>query len=39
MRILLITAEAWNDAVYGNNVLTNWFAGLMQNLRIICHKV
>lgn len=25
MRILLITAEAWNDAVYGNNVLTNWF--------------
>jgi len=27
MRILLITAEAWNDAVYGNNVLTNWFTG------------
>lgn len=27
MKILLITAEAWNDAVYGNNVLTNWFDG------------
>lgn len=25
MRILLITDEEWNDAVYGNNVLTNWF--------------
>lgn len=28
MRILLITDEEWNDAVYGNNVLTNWFTGL-----------
>ena len=27
MRILLITDEEWNDAVYGNNVLTNWFKG------------
>lgn len=27
MRILLITSEEWNDAVYGNNVLTNWFEG------------
>lgn len=25
MRILLITAEEWNDYVYGNGVLTNWF--------------
>lgn len=27
MRILLITDEEWNDAVYGNNVLTNCFEG------------
>lgn len=27
MRILLITAEEWNDYVYGNGVLTNWFTG------------
>ena len=27
MKILLITDEEWNDAVYGNNVLTNWFGG------------
>lgn len=27
MKILLITSEEWNDAVYGNNVLTNWFDG------------
>ena len=27
MKILLITSEEWNDAVYGNNVLTNWFEG------------
>ncbi len=25
MNILLITAEEWNDYVYGNGVLTNWF--------------
>lgn len=25
MRILLITDEEWNDYVYGNGVLTNWF--------------
>ncbi len=27
MRLLLITDEEWNDIVYGNNVLTNWFKG------------
>ena len=27
MKILLITAEEWNDFVYGNGVLTNWFTG------------
>lgn len=27
MRILLITDEEWNDFVYGNGVLTNWFTG------------
>lgn len=27
MKILLITDEEWNDYVYGNNVLTNWFTG------------
>lgn len=27
MKILLITDEEWNDAVHGNNVLTNWFGG------------
>lgn len=27
MRILLITSEAWNDKIHGNNVLTNWFDG------------
>ena len=27
MKILLITDEEWNDVVYGNNVLTNWFEG------------
>ena len=27
MRILLITDEEWNDAVFGNNVLSNWFSG------------
>jgi len=25
MRILLITDEVWNDKVFGNNVLENWF--------------
>lgn len=25
MRILLITDEVWNDRVFGNNVLENWF--------------
>lgn len=28
MRVLIITDEEWNDIVYGNNVLTNWFSGL-----------
>ena len=27
MKILLITAEEWNDFVYGNGVLSNWFTG------------
>ncbi len=27
MKILLITDEEWNDFVYGNGVLTNWFTG------------
>ena len=27
MRILLITSEEWNDYVFGNGVLTNWFTG------------
>lgn len=27
MKILLITDEEWNDSVFGNNVLTNWFEG------------
>lgn len=28
MRILLITDEVWNDNVFGNNVLTNWFTDM-----------
>lgn len=28
MKILLITAEEWNDYVYGNGVLNNCFRGL-----------
>ena len=27
MRVLLITDEEWNDEVFGNNILTNWFDG------------
>lgn len=27
MKVLLITAEEWNDNIYGNGVLTNWFSG------------
>lgn len=27
LRILLITSEEWNDYVYANGVLTNWFTG------------
>ena len=27
MRMLVITDEEWNDFVYGNGVLTNWFSG------------
>lgn len=27
MKILLITSEEWNDYVYANGVLTNWFTG------------
>lgn len=32
MNILLITDEVWNDNLYANNVLTNWFEGLSVNL-------
>ena len=28
MRVLIIADEVWNDYVYGNNVLTNWFTGM-----------
>lgn len=31
MNILLITDEEWNDYVYGNGVLTNWFTGFHAN--------
>ena len=27
MKILLITDDVWNDKIYTNNVLTNWFEG------------
>lgn len=27
MRILIIAEEEWNDYVFANNVLTNWFSG------------
>lgn len=27
MRILIVSDEEWNDFVYGNGVLTNWFSG------------
>lgn len=27
MKILLITDEEWNDFVFGNGILTNWFTG------------
>lgn len=30
MRILLITDEIWNDRVFGNNVLQNWFEGMQE---------
>ena len=30
MRILLITDEIWNDLVFGNNVLSNWFDGMQE---------
>lgn len=28
MRVLIIHATPWNDILYGNNVLTNWFQGM-----------
>lgn len=28
MRVLLVTDEVWNDRVFGNNVLSNWFEGI-----------
>lgn len=27
MRVLILADEVWNDDIYGNNVLTNWFDG------------
>lgn len=27
MRVLIIADEVWNDELYGNNVLSNWFNG------------
>ena len=27
MRILIIADEVWNDEMFGNNVLSNWFSG------------
>ena len=27
MRILIVADEVWNDRLFGNNVLTNWFSG------------
>jgi hypothetical protein len=27
MKILLLTDEVWNDKIYTNNALTNWFEG------------
>lgn len=27
MKILIIADEDWNDVVFGNGVLTNWFTG------------
>lgn len=50
MKVLLITFEIWNDLVYGNNVLQNWFTGMKdvefaqicmspgQPYNTLCHK-
>ena len=49
MKILLITSEEWNDFVYGNGVLTNWFTGFKAEfaqiytspglpINEVCHK-
>lgn len=27
MRILIVSDEAWNDYIFGNGILTNWFTG------------
>jgi hypothetical protein len=32
MRVLLITDEVWNDKIYTNNTLTNWFEGFPSEL-------
>lgn len=32
MNLLLLTEEAWNDNMYPNNVLTNWFGNYTDNL-------
>lgn len=28
IKVLLLTEEAWNDSVFGNNNMTNWFDGM-----------
>lgn len=42
MRILLITKESWDDIMYGNNVLTNWFGdklgGRVEFAHIYCKE-
>lgn len=37
MRVLLITKESWNDIMYGNNVLTNWFGDNLGGRAEIAH--
>lgn len=32
MNILVLTDEVWNDDLYTNNVLTNWFSGIPCNI-------
>ena len=28
LKVLIISNEVWNDKIHGNNVLSNWFEGL-----------